>query len=102
MGIRELRYSHLQRRHGEETLRFAAGGGVASKISSTGTCEVQTITLDEALEKALPQRTSSSTSREANPKPWRAVGHYRAQSSENGRLRLSRTRPSMESTFAPE
>jgi FkbM family methyltransferase len=37
-----------------ETLRFAAGGGVASKISSTGTCEVQTITLDEALEGLAP------------------------------------------------
>lgn len=37
-----------------ETLRFAAGGGVASRISSTGTCEVQTITLDEALEGIAP------------------------------------------------
>jgi FkbM family methyltransferase len=37
-----------------ETLRFAAGAGVASRISSTGTCEIQTITLDEALQDIAP------------------------------------------------
>jgi FkbM family methyltransferase len=37
-----------------ETLRFAAGDGVASRISSTGTCEIQTITLDEALQDIAP------------------------------------------------
>jgi FkbM family methyltransferase len=39
---------------GREKLRFAAGAGVASRISSTGTCEIQTITLDEALEGIVP------------------------------------------------
>jgi FkbM family methyltransferase len=37
-----------------ETLRFAAGDGVASRISSIGTCEVETITLDEALDGIAP------------------------------------------------
>ena len=37
-----------------ETLRFVAGDGVASKISSTGTCEIESITLDEALQGLAP------------------------------------------------
>ena len=37
-----------------ETLRFVAGDGEGSRISSTGTCEVETITLDEALDGIAP------------------------------------------------
>jgi FkbM family methyltransferase len=37
-----------------ETLRFVAGDGVASRISPTGTCEIESITLDEALEGLAP------------------------------------------------
>ena len=37
-----------------ETLRFVAGDGVASRISTTGTCEVESITLDEALDGFAP------------------------------------------------
>jgi FkbM family methyltransferase len=37
-----------------ETLRFALGGGVASRISSTGTFEVEAITLDEVLDGIAP------------------------------------------------
>jgi FkbM family methyltransferase len=36
-----------------ETLHFATGG-VASRVSSTGTCEVQVITLDQALDGIAP------------------------------------------------
>jgi FkbM family methyltransferase len=37
-----------------ETLRFVAGDGVGSRVSSTGTCEVESITLDEALDGIAP------------------------------------------------
>jgi FkbM family methyltransferase len=37
-----------------ETLRFAAGGGVASCISPTGTCEIESIALDDALDGIAP------------------------------------------------
>lgn len=37
-----------------ETLCFAAGDGAGSRISPTGTCEIQTIALDEALEGIAP------------------------------------------------
>lgn len=37
-----------------ETLRFANGGGVASHVSSTGTCEIEAVTLDEALDGITP------------------------------------------------
>ena len=37
-----------------ETLRFALGAGVASRISSTGTCEIEAVTLDEALDGISP------------------------------------------------
>jgi FkbM family methyltransferase len=37
-----------------QTLRFAVGGGVASRISSTGSCEVEAIALDEALNGIAP------------------------------------------------
>lgn len=37
-----------------ETLRFAVGSGVASRVSSTGTCEVEAIALDEALDGIAP------------------------------------------------
>jgi FkbM family methyltransferase len=36
------------------TLRFAAGDGVASRISPTGTCEVEATALDEALDGVAP------------------------------------------------
>ncbi|HKU24493.1 MAG TPA: FkbM family methyltransferase [Candidatus Sulfotelmatobacter sp.] len=37
-----------------ETLRFAVGAGVASRVSSTGTCAVEAIALDEALNGIAP------------------------------------------------
>ena len=37
-----------------ETLRFVAGDGVGSRVSSAGTCEIESITLDEALEGVVP------------------------------------------------
>ena len=37
-----------------ETLRFIAGAGVASRISSSGTCEIESVTLDDALEGLVP------------------------------------------------
>lgn len=37
-----------------ETLRFVAGDGVGSRVSSTGTCEVESVTLDEALDGLAP------------------------------------------------
>jgi FkbM family methyltransferase len=37
-----------------ETLRFVAGDGVGSRVSSTGTCEIESITLDEALDGLAP------------------------------------------------
>jgi FkbM family methyltransferase len=37
-----------------ETLRFVAGDGVGSRVSSTGTCEIESITLDEALDGIAP------------------------------------------------
>ena len=37
-----------------ETLRFMAGDGVASRISSSGTCEIESVTLDDALEGLVP------------------------------------------------
>lgn len=37
-----------------ETLRFVAGDGVASRISSAGTCEIESVTLDEALDGLAP------------------------------------------------
>ena len=37
-----------------ETLRFVAGDGVGSRVSSTGTCEIESVTLDEALDGLAP------------------------------------------------
>ncbi len=37
-----------------EKVRFTIGGGVSSKISSDGTCEVQIVTLDETLDGIAP------------------------------------------------
>jgi FkbM family methyltransferase len=37
-----------------QTLRFAVGGGVASRISPIGDCEVEAIALDEALDGIAP------------------------------------------------
>lgn len=38
----------------KETLRFAAGGGEASRVSAAGTCQIEAITLDEALNGVAP------------------------------------------------
>jgi FkbM family methyltransferase len=37
-----------------EVVRFLAGDGTGSRISSTGTCEIESITLDEALDGLAP------------------------------------------------
>ena len=37
-----------------ETVRFVAGDGIGSRISSTGTCEIESTTLDEALDGLVP------------------------------------------------
>lgn len=37
-----------------ETLRFAAGGGDASRVSSTGNCVIEAVRLDEALDGIAP------------------------------------------------
>ena len=53
MGIHGLPCSHTLQMCGGKRVRFAVGG-TGARISSAGTCEVQTITLDEALDGIAP------------------------------------------------
>lgn len=66
-----------------ETLHFVAGDGVASRISSAGTCEVETITLDEALEGVAPTYIKFD------------IEGSEPDALEGGRVTITRHRPKM-------
>jgi FkbM family methyltransferase len=66
-----------------ETLRFARGGGVASHVSSTGTCEIEAITLDEALDGITPTYIKFD------------IEGSEADALEGGRETIARHRPKM-------
>ena len=66
-----------------ETLRFAAGGGEASRVSSTGTCEIEAITLDEALRGIVPTYIKFD------------IEGSEADALEGGRQTIARHRPKM-------
>jgi FkbM family methyltransferase len=66
-----------------ETLRFAAGGGEASRVSSTGTCEIEAIALDEALDGITPTYMKFD------------IEGSEADALEGGRETISRHRPKM-------
>jgi len=66
-----------------QTLRFAVGGGVASRISSTGNCEVEAIALDEALNGIAPTYMKLD------------IEGSEAEALEGARETISRHRPKM-------
>jgi FkbM family methyltransferase len=66
-----------------ETLRFAVGSGVASRISSTGSCEVEAIALDEALNGIAPTYMKFD------------IEGSEAEALEGARETISRHRPKM-------
>lgn len=66
-----------------ETLRFANGGGVAAHISSTGTCEIEAVTLDEALYGISPTYMKFD------------IEGSEADALEGGRETIARHRPKM-------
>lgn len=66
-----------------ETLRFADGGGVASHVSSNGNCEIEAVTLDEALEGFAPTYIKLD------------IEGSEADTLEGGRETIARHRPKM-------
>ena len=67
----------------QETLRFVAGGGEASRVSSTGTCVIEAITLDEALDGIAPTYIKFD------------IEGSEAEALEGGRETIARCRPKM-------
>jgi FkbM family methyltransferase len=66
-----------------EKVRFAPEGGIASRISSTGSCEIETITLDEALDGITPTFMKFD------------IEGSEADALEGGRETIARHRPKM-------